>query len=1007
MSASPSNASRRCPRCGAELPADVAPDLCPKCLLQAALPTQAGGPKTEKVAGPAPVRTRGLPQPGEQLGHYRIVRLLGEGGMGAVFDAEDLESGRRVALKVLGQKLDSPEARERFFREGRVAASINHPNSVYVFGTEEIGGTPAIAMELVAGGTLQDRVRERGPLPVAEAVDAVLQIIAGLEAARRIGILHRDIKPSNCFRDADGTVKIGDFGLSISTAIRTEPALTSAGAFLGTPAFCSPEQLRGDELNVRSDMYSVGATLFYLLTGRTPFEAKNTVQLLATVLEQRAPSPKKFRPAMPQGLAKAILRCLEKQPGERFRNYQELGKALAPYNSTAPTPATLGLRFLAGAIDHLVLSAVCTALLLLAGGSPMMFLNLASKKSPMLLTIVLPTLAGALLYYGLLEGLRGAAVGKAICRLRIVGPDRNVPGVGRALVRAMMYVLGPMLPYWIAFGANPRAYFEIPQLTQALMGFSYYIILALLFSTVRRRNGFAALQDLITGTRVISQVAIESRTMLAAAELPPPVAEGGPMVGPYHVLETLGQSEGIKWLLGYDLRLLRKVWVRVVPPGTPPVPAALRNLGRVGRLRWLAGRRAAEENWDAFEATGGRPLVHLARTRQPWSQVRFWLYDLAREIGAATRDGTLPPVLGSDRVWITGDGQAKLLDFPAPGLAAGVPAGDPARQPVNAASFLSEVATAALAGRAEIAAGTGGAVEVPLPMHARQLLDRLPQLPGPDVVAEALKPLLSRLAVVTRWRRAGIVAGCLAFPVVACMAALFGMTMMEQWSRTNPGLAELQDLLQTQTAMNSRWMKDKPHPTDRQFAVYIAGHYRGVITNDAAWTSGFALTLIKGESRRFAEQSLELSPAPTETELKEADAAVGKYRHKTSPFASVKQPWFPFAMLYAALAIYVCIPALVAALLFRGGLVLLAARVTFVRKDGRRASRLRVFWRALVAWSPVLLGLFLVGMLKVLLSLFVASAAAGLFVCALTILSLALPDRGLPERLSGTWLVPR
>ena len=393
MSETNSATSRRCPRCGAELPANVPPDLCPKCLLQAALPTEVGVPPTDKVAPPTPARARGLPQPGEQLGHYRIVRLLGEGGMGAVFDAEDLESGRRVALKVLSQTLDSPEARERFFREGRLAASINHPNSVYVFGTEEIGGTPAIAMELVAGGTLQDRVREHGPLPVGEAVDCVLQIIAGLEAAQRIGILHRDIKPSNCFRDTDGTVKIGDFGLSISTAVRTEPALTATGAFLGTPAFCSPEQLRGDELNVRSDMYSVGATLFYLLTGRTPFEAKNPVQLLATVLEQRAPSPKKFRPAIPQGLAKAVLRCLEKQPGERFKNYYELRQALAPYSSAAPTPATLGLRFLAGVIDLLVLNVVCLPMMFLTGHNPLDFPNLVGQ-APTRLLLMHPLVPG-------------------------------------------------------------------------------------------------------------------------------------------------------------------------------------------------------------------------------------------------------------------------------------------------------------------------------------------------------------------------------------------------------------------------------------------------------------------------------------------------------------------------------------------------------------------------------------------------------------------------------------
>jgi uncharacterized RDD family membrane protein YckC len=652
-----SSSGHRCPRCGAELPANVPPDLCPKCLLQAALPTQAGEPKTEKVAAPTPMRSRGLPQPGEQLGHYRIVRLLGEGGMGAVFDAEDLESGRRVALKVLSQKLDSPEARERFFREGRMAASINHPNSVYVFGTEEIGGTPAIAMELVAGGTLQDRVREHGLLPVGEAVDCVLQIIAGLEAAQRIGILHRDIKPSNCFRDADGTVKIGDFGLSISTTVRTEPALTATGVFLGTPAFCSPEQLRGDELNVRSDMYSVGATLFYLLTGRTPFEAKNPVQLLATVLDQRAPSPKKFRPAIPQGLAKAVLRCLEKQPGDRFKNYPELGRTLAPYSSAAPTPATLGLRFLAGAIDLLVLNAICTPVMVLTGHNPLDFPNLARQASPRLLLIILPTLAGMILYYALLEGLWGAAVGKAICRLRVVGPDRNVPGFWRALARTLIYVVVPMLPYWAAFGLSPRAYFESSPLMQSLLGFSYYILLALLFCTARRRNGFAAAQDLVAKTRVISRVALESRQVLAMAEVPPPAVDGGPAVGPYQVLETLEKSAGAEWLLGYDLRLLRKVWIRVVPPGTPPVPAALRNIGRVGRLRWLAGRRAPEENWDAFEAVSGKPLLQLAQTRQPWSQVRFWLYDLAREIGTAAKDATLPPLLALDRVWITGDGR--------------------------------------------------------------------------------------------------------------------------------------------------------------------------------------------------------------------------------------------------------------------------------------------------------------------------------------------------------------
>jgi len=235
-------------------------------------------------AAAAPSRL--LPQIGELFGRFRILRELGRGGMGAVYEAEEQDSGRRVALKVIRQQIASQENRARFLREGRLAASINHPNSVYVYSTEEIEGAPAIAMELVAGGTLQERVNKSGPLAVPAAVDAILQIIAGLESAQRIGILHRDIKPSNCFLDTDGTVKIGDFGLSISAAARADANVTASGTTVGTPAFCSPEQLRGEELNARSDQYSVGGTLFYLLTGRAPFEGHNGPQLIANVLEK-------------------------------------------------------------------------------------------------------------------------------------------------------------------------------------------------------------------------------------------------------------------------------------------------------------------------------------------------------------------------------------------------------------------------------------------------------------------------------------------------------------------------------------------------------------------------------------------------------------------------------------------------------------------------------------------------------------------------------------------------
>src|SRR5262245_47685642 len=184
----------RCPRCGTDLPAETPEGLCPACLFAVgAGPLTADAPTSFSDSSVTPLEQARL-TPGQAFGPYRIERLLGRGGMGEVYEAQHLEQGRRVALKVLNRRLDE-EDRTRFVREGRLAASINHPHSVYIFGSEEIDGTPTIAMELLPGGTLKDRVRQRGPLPPAEAVDTVLQVIAGLDALYGVGVLHRDIKP--------------------------------------------------------------------------------------------------------------------------------------------------------------------------------------------------------------------------------------------------------------------------------------------------------------------------------------------------------------------------------------------------------------------------------------------------------------------------------------------------------------------------------------------------------------------------------------------------------------------------------------------------------------------------------------------------------------------------------------------------------------------------------------------------------------------------------------------
>ena len=372
------------------------------------------------------------------------------------------------------------------------------------------------------------------------------------------------------------------------------------------------------------------------------------------------------------------------------------------------------------------------------------FLDVASQFSPRFFQAIATAFAVMLAFYTVLEGIWGASAGKALCRLRVQGPQRNPPGLARAFARAALFLLLPPLPYWIVFGFNPYRYMaQSGHLAAQGISLLYYVMLALLFCTARRRNGLAAVHDLLTGTRVVRKPVFEARPVLQVSDSAPPATDDTRKVGPYHILETLELNGDGEWLLGYDTRLLRKAWVRVVPPGTPPIPPLVRNLGRVGRLRWIAGRRSAGENWDAFEGATGSSLLSLSGQRQSWSRVRYWLLDLATEISAAQKDGTLPAVLALDRVWVTTDGRAKLLDFPGPGTrqpgAAETSAVPPALpNDATAKWFLDQVAVCALEGRTSGAAsgllsdasissqGCRTELTVPLPIHARQFLRKLP-----------------------------------------------------------------------------------------------------------------------------------------------------------------------------------------------------------------------------------------------------------------------------------------
>ena len=180
--------------------------------------------------------------------------------------------------------------RLRILREGRIGARLHNAHVISMFDVVVHEDRPWLVMEYLPSESLAVRVANRGPLPAGEVADIGRQVAEGLAAAHLAGVVHRDVKPANCFIAPDGTVKVGDFGLSVSTLARHDSQLTASGVMLGTPSFAPPEQLRGDELDVRADIYSVGATLYSLLTGRAPFEGDNAVNVVAAVLD-KAPKP--------------------------------------------------------------------------------------------------------------------------------------------------------------------------------------------------------------------------------------------------------------------------------------------------------------------------------------------------------------------------------------------------------------------------------------------------------------------------------------------------------------------------------------------------------------------------------------------------------------------------------------------------------------------------------------------------------------------------------------------
>ncbi len=952
--------------------------LCSACLLSAGNATEPMEPVSAGVIT--------LPY---DFGGYRLHRKLGAGGMGVVYEAEERNTGRRLALKVLRQSLGTEEDHKRFRREGKLAAAVNHPNSLYVFGAEEIEGAPVIVTELADGGTLRDEVKRRGPLPVEEAVDAMIAVLDGLEAAHRHGVLHRDMKPSNCFVSNQGVTKVGDYGLSISHRDESpgEDPLTRTGIIMGTPAFSPPEQLRGQGLDQRADIYSTAATLYYLLTGKAPVEAGNSVATVAAVLEGRIRPPHELRPELPVNLSKVIMHALSADVAKRPASHAEFRLALLPFSSVAPAPAPLGLRFLAGVVDASILGI----LLALFWSIPAVA-GLSEDRYDLLIS-----LAAALttvLFYTLFETRIGATPGKQLLGLRVLAAGGALPTWKPYLVRSILffpcYLLADFLPndYWFPESMTGAAEF----VGWLLLALGVYFLHFVLFIPSLRRKNRAAWHDIASGLRV-TQCRIGNPRIAVTNALPdlkPATASavwGGLIAG-----EEV--SAGLRW--AHDPLLQRPVLLRRRPSSDEAPSEVRRFCARPGRLRWHHAVRDPDgASWDVWQAIPGQSLEAVVQ-KQPgptWDIVLHWLHDLASELDASQKEGTLPTSLTSGHVWITTEGRALLLDerwpaTPEPLFSASAP-----QAFLGQIASLAQPCTRPLSADPVITALQRGGFE--RLSHATGTFAHLQQLPSS----------------IDRTRRAA----CLLAPVALLATFLLTGLCLEveewnKWSSAFPGQPPLPEVIRLHEFQTAQHGVD--YPLKDAIRQHAAGHYAAYVRDNGldSLPEDYRDLFLDDDIKSFVTERITNTDAKEESGTERADAKIRAalaeipQRLLLSEFGKLAAFVLLCFVAVTAISQLTCILTLGAPLLMSlSGVAVISAR-------SRPATRSRMIWRWCLGWGLASC-LYLP---TLIITILLRDAAVDtsflpvLLILLVLVSALALVGRRSPvDRLAGTWLVPR
>jgi len=584
---------------------------------------------------------------------FELLGELGSGGMGVVYRARELATGRIVALKVLRHSNDPEDTMfDRFQREAMLSASLSDSRCVFVYGAHSFEGAPAIAMELVEGPTLEQVVARKEPIPVRKAVQWGIELLEALEVAHRAGILHRDVKPSNCFLDLAGRVKLGDFGLS--RTVQTNVHLTDKGQFLGSPLYASPEQIRGREVDERSDLYSAAATLFTLLAGRPGWTGTNLQEVFARILSEPPDDLHALRADVPAELESVVARAMDKDPARRFQSVRELRVALHPFAVDAPS-ADLARRIAAWCVDFVVASVIVQVvwvLVQLCRGGELAW-EAGSARAELGLTLF------RLFYFTLFEGLWGRGLGKWALGLRVESSGSRTVGFGRAAWRtSVLLAPGLLIPLaTIAFGGVAWAREDLGSMVWfAVLFLAPRGSRATLFARTglhERWSGTRTTQSALPLQRVSHElVSVETRAPLAEVE-------GDGILDRYRLRGRVAFTDRGPLYLGEDALLERDVWILPASAEESAVDLALAQRERATRLRWLASFEHAGHRWTVLEAPGGESLVNW-RTPQDelaWQVILRLLVELTDELSSGTDPISL------DSLWIDRSHHLRVLDF--------------------------------------------------------------------------------------------------------------------------------------------------------------------------------------------------------------------------------------------------------------------------------------------------------------------------------------------------------